>query len=227
MPLSTVDAVSTTLVNDALIFVRASLECSGVAFTWLGSASGDPIKSGVGQGMFEDYPPYQQDDPLNIERLLLNRKTIASLVIERAGVPTDSHIRYDRYLHKYAVVDEVDFIFRLGDQPFGLIAALRRENDPMFSSLNKFEALQRYLQSSLSRLPCLRPVVVKARLGQQYGLTSRELAVTELILEGAPNKAIAQALNIEAATVKTHTLHIFAKLNVKTRAAVGAVVAAI
>ena len=50
-------------------------------------------------------------------------------------------------------------------------------------------------------------------------LSARELEVLGLVAEGASNGAIAQALHISEATVKSHLLHIFAKLGVADRTA--------
>lgn len=49
-------------------------------------------------------------------------------------------------------------------------------------------------------------------------LTPRERRVTELIAQGLPNRGIAIALFVSVSTVKTHLLHVFAKLEVHTRA---------
>jgi DNA-binding NarL/FixJ family response regulator len=50
-------------------------------------------------------------------------------------------------------------------------------------------------------------------------LSQRELEVLELIARGASNREAAKRLFISEATVKTHLLHIYAKLNVNDRAA--------
>jgi DNA-binding CsgD family transcriptional regulator len=56
-------------------------------------------------------------------------------------------------------------------------------------------------------------------------LTAREVEVLELVARGSSNADIAAALFISEATVKTHLLHVFAKLGVDDRTA--AVVAAL
>lgn len=48
-------------------------------------------------------------------------------------------------------------------------------------------------------------------------LTSRELQVLDLVAQGLTNKAIATALHISEATVKTHLLRVFSKLGVDDR----------
>jgi ATP/maltotriose-dependent transcriptional regulator MalT len=50
-------------------------------------------------------------------------------------------------------------------------------------------------------------------------LTDRETQILQMVAEGMANAAIAKALFITEATVKTHLIHIYAKLAVKDRAA--------
>jgi DNA-binding NarL/FixJ family response regulator len=50
-------------------------------------------------------------------------------------------------------------------------------------------------------------------------LSDRELEVLSLIAQGETNRGAAARLFISEATVKTHLLHIYAKLNVNDRAA--------
>ncbi len=50
-------------------------------------------------------------------------------------------------------------------------------------------------------------------------LSARELQVLELVARGGTNREAAAKLFISEATVKTHLIHIYAKLGVKDRAA--------
>ncbi|MDZ7917453.1 MAG: LuxR C-terminal-related transcriptional regulator [Rhodococcus sp. (in: high G+C Gram-positive bacteria)] len=52
-----------------------------------------------------------------------------------------------------------------------------------------------------------------------HGLTRRELDVLAILVTGASNAAIAQALSTSTRTVTTHVEHILAKLSVSTRTA--------
>jgi DNA-binding NarL/FixJ family response regulator len=52
----------------------------------------------------------------------------------------------------------------------------------------------------------------------QDALSTRELQVLRLVAEGATNREAAKQLFISEATVKTHLLHIYAKLEVRDRA---------
>lgn len=58
---------------------------------------------------------------------------------------------------------------------------------------------------------------------QQQRLSGRELEVLGLVARGATNRDVATRLFITEATVKTHLLHVFAKLEVNDRAAAVAV----
>jgi ATP/maltotriose-dependent transcriptional regulator MalT len=53
----------------------------------------------------------------------------------------------------------------------------------------------------------------------QEALSERELEVLALIAQGLNNREAAAKLFISEATVKTHLVHIYAKLDVKDRAA--------
>lgn len=53
-------------------------------------------------------------------------------------------------------------------------------------------------------------------------LTTRETQILQMVADGAPNAAIANALFITAATVKSHLVQVFAKLGVDSRTAAAA-----
>jgi DNA-binding NarL/FixJ family response regulator len=68
-------------------------------------------------------------------------------------------------------------------------------------------------------------LVSRMRQPATEALTAREVEVLDLVARGSSNADIAAALFISEATVKTHLLHVFAKLGVDDRTA--AVVAAL
>ena len=57
------------------------------------------------------------------------------------------------------------------------------------------------------------------RAPTQEPISQRELDVLELVAQGASNRDTATQLFISEATVKTHLMHIYAKLGVNDRAA--------
>lgn len=62
-------------------------------------------------------------------------------------------------------------------------------------------------------------LMTQIRTPAEGSLSDRELEVLTLVARGAGNRDAAQALLISEATVKTHLLHIYAKLSVSDRAA--------
>jgi DNA-binding NarL/FixJ family response regulator len=62
-------------------------------------------------------------------------------------------------------------------------------------------------------------VLASVRSPQEDPLSDRELEVLGLVSRGATNREAARRLFISEATVKTHLLHIYAKLGVSDRAA--------
>ena len=62
-------------------------------------------------------------------------------------------------------------------------------------------------------------VVGQMRAPVEEPISQRELEVLELVAQGASNRDAAARLFISEATVKTHLMHIYAKLGVNDRAA--------
>jgi DNA-binding NarL/FixJ family response regulator len=60
-------------------------------------------------------------------------------------------------------------------------------------------------------------LVDRARTPARAALSTREIEVLEHVARGYTNKEIARALHVSEATVKTHLLHFFAKLDVDDR----------
>ncbi|APU16870.1 response regulator [Actinoalloteichus fjordicus] len=86
------------------------------------------------------------------------------------------------------------------------------------------EELFRAVEAAARGQAALAPAVATRLMGQMRRpatelLSQRELAVLELIAKGSTNREAARQLFISEATVKTHLLHVYAKLGVKDRAA--------
>jgi len=71
--------------------------------------------------------------------------------------------------------------------------------------------------SSPPRLP--NRLVQQVRAPAREPLSDRELEVLAIIARGATNRRSRPACSISEATVKTHLLHVYAKLGVNDRAA--------
>ncbi|HEV2781229.1 MAG TPA: response regulator transcription factor [Actinophytocola sp.] len=90
------------------------------------------------------------------------------------------------------------------------------------------EELFRAVEAAARGQAVLSPAVATRLMGQMRApspdsLSQRELEVLGLIARGSTNKEAAAALFISEATVKTHLLHVYAKLGVNDRAAAVAV----
>ncbi|GAB3449633.1 response regulator transcription factor [Actinophytocola sediminis] len=90
------------------------------------------------------------------------------------------------------------------------------------------EELFRAVQAAARGQAALSPSVATRLLGQlrqpaSEPLSQREVEVLGLIARGSTNREAAAQLFISEATVKTHLLHVYAKLGVKDRAAAVAV----
>ncbi|MFF1450661.1 response regulator transcription factor [Streptomyces sp. NPDC058274] len=85
------------------------------------------------------------------------------------------------------------------------------------------EELFRAVRTAASGSVGLAPEVIGALVGQvvspDHELTGREIEVVRLMAEGRSNRAIAEALVLSEATVKTHLVRIYRKLKVDNRAA--------
>mgnify|MGYP000744814301 FL=1 len=67
--------------------------------------------------------------------------------------------------------------------------------------------------------PIARQVLGQVRHPARDTLSDREMEILALVSRGATNKRVAAELFISEATVKTHLLHIYEKLDVSDRAA--------
>ncbi|MFC4858959.1 response regulator [Actinophytocola glycyrrhizae] len=86
------------------------------------------------------------------------------------------------------------------------------------------DELFRAVEAAARGQAVLSPSVATRLMGQMRqpvseSLSQRELEVLELIARGSTNREAAKQLFISEATVKTHLLHVYAKLGVNDRAA--------
>ncbi|WP_018680585.1 response regulator [Actinokineospora enzanensis] len=86
------------------------------------------------------------------------------------------------------------------------------------------DELFRAVEAAAQGQAVLSPAVATRLMGQMRQpasepLSQREIEVLELVARGSTNREAAQQLFISEATVKTHLLHVYAKLGVSDRAA--------
>ena len=83
-----------------------------------------------------------------------------------------------------------------------------------------FQAVRNVASGEMALAPRVAEKVTQRLTNpSKHTLSSREIEVLELASQGNPNKAIAKKLFITEATVKSHFVHIFAKLGVTDRTA--------
>lgn len=99
-----------------------------------------------------------------------------------------------------------------------LMATLRASMNEIHSNRQRLHS-ESYPESAtrVSAAPS-RP----ARLQRNYGLTTREVEVAELLESGLSNVAVAQRLGISPHTARHHTQRVLVKLGVHSRAAAAA-----
>lgn len=83
------------------------------------------------------------------------------------------------------------------------------------------DAVRRAVRGAAAGRPVLSPSVSaqvrKRAAAPATALSPREIEILRLLATGATNRRLAQALFISEATVKTHLVHIYAKLGVDNR----------
>ena len=111
----------------------------------------------------------------------------------------------------------VIFLTGHGDVPTAVAAVKRGAFDFVekpFSNNGLVDRVERALALSAETLARRRGAVgVQKLLGE---LTEREQDVMRLVIEGRPNKLIADALGISVRTVEVHRARVFDKMNVKS-----------
>ena len=80
------------------------------------------------------------------------------------------------------------------------------------------DAVRALMQGGAALEPAVAARLLERMSDNGEELSARELEVLRLLVSGASNKAIAGRLNVSENTVKSHMSHIFAKLQVQSRA---------
>jgi DNA-binding NarL/FixJ family response regulator len=115
----------------------------------------------------------------------------------------DAHILM---LSTHAGEEEIYRSLQTGAVGYVLKSAVREQ---LLQAIRQVCRGERYIDPAVTSL-------LAARLSHR-SLTSRELEVLRMVVEGLSNKEIATALNIAEVTVKLHVSHVLEKLNVKDR----------
>jgi two-component system, LuxR family, response regulator DctR len=111
----------------------------------------------------------------------------------------------------------VIFLTGHGDVPTAVAAVKRGAFDFVekpFSDNALVDRVERALEASAAVLE--RREAAKAVKRALAELTEREREVMQLVIEGKPNKLIADSLDISVRTVEVHRARVFDKMNVKS-----------
>ncbi|MFI6450548.1 response regulator [Streptosporangium amethystogenes] len=157
------------------------------------------------------------------EALALTRRTNPDLVLMDLRMPKMSGTELIRRLREQTPGINVLVLTTFDNDADVLPAIEQGATGYLLKDTPRVELL-RAAQAAARGETVLSPTVAglltrKVRAPEQQTLSRRELEVLGLIARGATNREVAAKLFITEATVKTHLLHIFAKLGVKDRAA--------
>ncbi len=117
--------------------------------------------------------------------------------------PPDEHIIAD-------IKTGIRGYFRTTDSPATMVKAIRAVHS------GEIWAERRILEKAISK-PMLLPETLLTQIPGAPPLTTREMEVLTMVLQGASNKEIADRNSISERTVKTHLYRVYRKLNVKSR----------
>ncbi len=125
---------------------------------------------------------------------------------------------FERLIER-GLVDALPVIFLTGhgDVPTA-VAAVKRGAFDFVEKPFSDNALVDRVEQALLRSEAVLEARVNQRATQQAlaDLTEREREVMQLVVEGKPNKLIADALDISVRTVEVHRARVFEKMNVKS-----------
>lgn len=217
-------------LSELVHFSQSMLQATSACLFWADGESDSELalKTGLCDAMEREYFEWgHRHDPLHPDRLAAKPEAIVFLS-DRGREAHSSPEIYRAFLTSYGIVDEVDFVLRQDKRPVAVMSVMKRACDPPFDRQSfQWETLHRHLEFVLREHPRVQEIRTRVRLLNDFRLTPREVEVAGLVGKGASNAAIAQAMGIGVATVKTHIVNILDKLGVDSRFAINAFVASI
>ena len=203
---------------ETLSFLKKTAHCSASVFTWFDNISDIPthFSDGLDEHIIHHYyDKYVENDPISHIQLIHQHAVTARLTPEL--LEQDHTEKYQDFMHHYQFKDEADIILWAAGAPVASIALLKMKDDCPFESDFDLEQVRQFIQFNFELLPTVKKLNLRSQLRQQFNLTSKESLTAELLSQGYANKEIAMQLCIEPATVKTHLINIFNKLDVNSR----------
>jgi DNA-binding CsgD family transcriptional regulator len=160
-------------------------------------------------------------DPLATTRSCGSERSLTGLQAQESRCQPQQVQSYRAFLRSFAVTDAAELVFVQAGEPIGGMSVLWAGAAGGSLSQNRelLTHLHRYIQLNFETALRNHSIGWRKNLVRAFGLTAREVDVVEGVCAGQSNQEVAEALRISPATVKTHLLHVFAKLQVSNRAA--------
>ena len=161
----------------------------------------------------------ERSDPLHPARLVTQNLRFVSMFDPRLSCALELRRNFWNFLSAFGTRDAAEMIFRVDGRAVAGMSLLWVGQAGSRADRQLGESVQSYIEFNLAAHygPLLSDIFPEASVG--LALTDRELEIAQLVCLGSSNGQIAQRLTIGVSTVKTHLLHIFDKLGVRTRAA--------
>jgi DNA-binding CsgD family transcriptional regulator len=160
-----------------------------------------------------------RNDPLHPTNLILQNLRFVSVFDRRLSCAMESRRNYWNFLSAFGTRDAAEMIFHVGGRAVAGMSLLWVGRARTRADRQLGESLQSYIELNLAAHYGPLPLDLFPEAGTGLTLTDRELEIARLVCHGSTNAQIAQRLDIGVSTVKTHLLHVFEKLGVRTRAA--------
>ncbi len=151
--------------------------------------------------------------------LILQNLRFVSVFDRRLSCAMESRRNYWNFLSAFGTRDAAEMIFHVGGRAVAGMSLLWVGRARTRADRQLGESLQSYIELNLAAHYGPLPLDLFPEAGTGLTLTDRELEIARLVCHGSTNAQIAQRLDIGVSTVKTHLLHVFEKLGVRTRAA--------
>lgn len=160
-----------------------------------------------------------RSDPLHPASLATQNLRFVSMFDPRLRCAVESRRRFWSFLSAFGTRDAAEMIFRVGGRAVAGMSLLWVGQAGSRADRQLGESVQSYIEFNLAAHygPLLSDILPESGAG--LALSDRELEIVRLVCHGSTNAQIAQRLSIGVSTVKTHLLHVFEKLGVRTRAA--------
>lgn len=167
---------------------------------------------------------YRRDDPFAPRHLLDSHRPLLTMADIGGRKGLLSTLYGAELLPEYGVGFEAALYLRDGGRMLGAVRIARRLEDGDFTAreLDFLHRAHLFLESSYGASLEPVPRLLQVELLTAKGLTAREVQVARAAATGATTPQIAGELVIAKSTVKSHLMHVFEKLGVRTRAELAA-----